>query len=90
MTDPHDETKHPELYRLFTNERSRIKADPVRIARISHRIHQESSLNDLGLMIFARFWIALLQMGAIFYVTSIERQHMRKTNRNPLRQPGQS
>lgn len=65
-TKSSEKNEYPDLTRLFAEERKKCKPNDARINRIMHRIHHESNMNDLALMIFVRFWLTLLQLGAVF------------------------
>ncbi len=62
-----------EFEQLFKTERMQCKTDVERINKVVHKIDHENNLYQLSLMIFVRFWIALLQMGSLFYVATTER-----------------
>lgn len=78
MTEPNKEARqYLDINTIFAAERQACQPDKARINRIMHSIHHERSMQDLGIMLFVRFWVSLLQLGAVIYVASTENKQKR-------------
>lgn len=84
-TEDPEQHEQPDLSRLFADERKKIKPDAARIERIMLKVEHESNMIDLGILIFVRFWLTLLQMGAILYVASVERARINSRRKTILK-----
>lgn len=79
MNNSNEDFENPALNDLFARERAKCQPNTQRINRIMQKVHHESSIRDLTLMIFVRFWMTLLQMGAVIYVASAKHKIQNQT-----------
>ncbi len=74
MNSPIDDSQNPTLNELFASERKQCQANDARVKSIMHKVHQQSNINDLTLLVFVRLWMTLLNVGAIFYVAAVKKR----------------
>lgn len=63
------------VWGLFAKDRQIERPNDERVGRIMQRVHHEAGMKHIGLLIFVRFWLVLLQMGAELYVQAAKKNH---------------